>query len=729
MAGARTYTPQEARIAWAYWKKQPLIESNFHAVCDLLQDIAQTDISMSYEILREYAPMVAHTGNKHWFHILLMGWAKAKESLTDFPDAEGLYRQARDNAGGDARRYDEALVGTVLLYAEWGKADSVDKYLALGKTSARAAGDSENLSFLYTFGAVTHLADTAAMGRDLRTAMALVADLPNRNALFTARYNYANIYCRNDPQQQVSVLEGLLELARDSTLTHHYRLYERTAFCFRNPGPNIYLQLMQVNFLLADYDNAGKFGELLYDAVVKPNPASPQAPFFTSELAIAKAYQGDYRAAQHYLDQTRILFKVPENKIPYPSFFLAAGMIDEHAGNEEAALGNYAVASRMGGMEGLHLEPSEIYYAHALISLHRLEEAGRVLDQVKGALPARLYTAYGFYYYRAYAELLKAKGDYPGYSKALEQYYSIKDSLTNLNHYRAIEQIEARVRLKDKEEQIDRLKQEQTLRAIRQRQERIFFGLVFGLTCLLLFTSVGYGRKRISAMRKQHRIDVMEGAIEAEQTERHKIADRLHDEVGGLLSLATLNLSSALEKQRSTPQSEEQLQKARQVLLTVSTTIRELSHRLTPLAIEKQGFRWAVEDLVETVNLSHKLVAQLVIIGFDDEQVFPPGLLNDIFRILQELVQNILKHAQATAALLEIIEHPGMVSILVEDDGIGIREGVREKTKGLYTIRQKIAYFNGRFEISKKHDKGTLIIIELPFVKPGKYAVENTNSG
>jgi hypothetical protein len=97
------------------------------------------------------------------------------------------------------------------------------------------------------------------MGQALMEAMRLAAGLANKNALFTARYNYASIYCRYDPQRQVTILESLLELAKDSTLTHKPRLYERTDFYFRNAGPSIYAQLVQVNLLLADYDNAGKF--------------------------------------------------------------------------------------------------------------------------------------------------------------------------------------------------------------------------------------------------------------------------------------------------------------------------------------------------------------------------------------------------------------------------------------------------------------------------------------
>jgi hypothetical protein len=81
---AGDYTEEEARAAWAHWKHQPLTESNFLAICDLLQDIGKNNINISYEILSEYEPVVRKAGNKAWTHILLMGWAKAKESLAYF---------------------------------------------------------------------------------------------------------------------------------------------------------------------------------------------------------------------------------------------------------------------------------------------------------------------------------------------------------------------------------------------------------------------------------------------------------------------------------------------------------------------------------------------------------------------------------------------------------------------------------------------------------------------
>jgi signal transduction histidine kinase len=215
-------------------------------------------------------------------------------------------------------------------------------------------------------------------------------------------------------------------------------------------------------------------------------------------------------------------------------------------------------------------------------------------------------------------------------------------------------------------------------------------------------------------MERQHRIESMQGAIDAEESERRKIADRLHDEVGSMLSLASLNISSTIEKGMQDTQALGKLQKAQEVLSSVSTTIRDLSHQLTPLAIEKYGLRKAIEDMVYTVNLSQKLKLGCVIVGFEDSPPYPVAFLNELYRILQELVHNILKHAQAEQALLELVEHPGQVSILVEDDGVGMEENSEIKGKGLSGIRSKIAYFNGEIEITRKKDKGTLIVIEIP---------------
>jgi len=732
---ARSYTDAEARSAWGELKKQKITEQTFRQSCDLIQDVAQTNINISYEIFAQYVPLVKLTGNREWLHILLMSWARAKESLTAYDEADSLYKLARDNASENPQRYDEAIVATVLMYLEWGREDSVAKYLSLGEKVCLQNKDNENLSFIYTFKALSDMSDTASMRKYLDSAIMLAASLPDKNALFTAKYNRAVFYSQFNLQQQVTTLGDLLDLSKDSTLSHKPRLYERTAFSFRSPVPSIYYQLMLVDLLLTDYDNAWKFAELFYDATVKPNPGGVQAPNFNSVMAMVKAYQSDFNAAKEYLEKSRELFHVPENKIFYPTYNLAAGMISEHENNYRQALQYYETAYKNGSMSyGLHLMPPEIYYAHELIINKQTDSAQKLFARLSPFLKTRTYSAIGFYYYKYYAALLKAKGDFPAYNKAMETFYAIKDSLANIIHYRAIQEVETRMRVHDKEQQISRLNDENKAKQKELRSERINLIIFTSLAAIIILLLLAYSRNqnhrkiqaqqiakqnailqqnKIVEMEKQHRIEVMQGAIDAEENERHKIADQLHDEAGSMLALASLNISSAIEKGKDDAQIEEKMLKAHEILSAVSSSIRDISHRLTPLVIEKYGFRKAIEDMDHAINLSQRLKLETVIIGFDADNKYPVSLLNNLYRIIQELVHNIIKHAHAVNARLELVEHEKHISVMVEDDGIGIEDYTLAKGKGLKAIQSKIAYLNGDMEIMKKTDNGTLIVIEL----------------
>jgi signal transduction histidine kinase len=214
-------------------------------------------------------------------------------------------------------------------------------------------------------------------------------------------------------------------------------------------------------------------------------------------------------------------------------------------------------------------------------------------------------------------------------------------------------------------------------------------------------------------LEKQRDIELMQSLMRAEENERRKIADQLHDEVSGMLALASLNISSTLEKGRQDEQAEKKLHKAQDILLGVTGTIRDLSHRLTPLIIEKFGFRKAIEDLADAVNVSEKIRLDTVIIGFEDSNKYPISFLNDLYRIIQELLHNIFKHSGASEAGLELVEHEGRISIIVEDNGVGIAEDLNTGGMGLNTIQSKIAYFKGRIEITRKKESGTLIVIEI----------------
>ncbi len=729
LAWAHPYTDAEVRSDWQQLRRQPITETTFRQACDLIQDIGQRNLPLAYELLAKYVPLVQKTGNQRWTHILLINWGKAKESLNQYDEAEPLFRQARQNARTNLRFYADALTYTVQLYYDWDKPDSLAYYLALGEQVSRAAHDRENLSLLRSFRAASRNRSGQLKARqaDYDDAIRLATGLPNKNALFLARFSRAS-NCLTNPQQQVMAFDSLLELAKDSSLARSPRFYERTTVYYRRAEPTLLLKLAQLNLLLTDYDNAGKFADMLYDSQVRPNPLAPNVPYINAEMAIIRVYQGQIPQARAFLDSSRRQFGGTEAKIPYSSYFLAAGLLAEHGGQFSKAADYYKQALAKGVTSAsFSVVPPELFYVRALCRTGRFDKARQMLDPLTAAATANRYSAIGLYYYQSLAGLNKAKANYTGYGQALSTYYAIRDSLTNLNQYRAVQQILAQVRIRDKEQQISQLNIENRARLEQIQRERWFYGIIITLSLLTIGLLSLYMRNRqvrarqrealqqsqLEQLEKQQHIDLMQGVLEAEQSERRNIADQLHDEVNSMLALATLNVSSVLEKGPEDAHSGPKLIKTQEVLTSVSSTVRGISHRLTPLLIERYGFRHAIEDLAESVNLAERLQLEASVVGFDKAATYPVSFLNELYRIIQELVHNILKHAHATYATVEVVEHDQHVTLMVEDNGTGIAGQAQTDGMGLSTIRSKVAYLNGQINVLRKPEGGTLVVIDI----------------
>lgn len=725
---AQSPNDTEAKAGWKTLQRQPLTEKSFREACDLIQDTGKTNLNLSYEWLAEYVPRVQKAGKWQWAHMLLMAWARAKESFGFFEESAKLHQNALRNAPQHSQQYREALVGSVLLYSHWNKIDSTAKYLALGEAAAKAANDRENLALLYTFHAASRTPPNDIKSREnyYRQAIQLAEGLTNKNAEFTARYNLVVNFLEDNPAQQVAEAEALLELAKDSTLARRPRFYERSNFWFRNPIPSVYFYMLQQNLILADYPNANKFADLVAEVVIKPNLIPAQTPIFMTQMAFVKATIGEFAQAKAYLKQTRESLQVVEKDIPFPNYFTAAGLIAEHDRQNAKALNYHEQALTKGYSAAFYFIPPDMYYAHALTLNGAYHKAQPVLQKFDSLAKNRPYSATGLYYYEYLAELQKAKGDLPNQIQTLQTYYTIKDSLTNLNRYRAVQQVLAKVGLREKEQQVVRLNEEKATQERQIQRERLFYGALVGLSALAILFLLLYLRNRrirnrqalalkqneLEQLEKQRHIDLMRGILEAEESERRKIADQLHDDVNASLALVSLNVSSALEKGLSDQQSGPKLMKAHEVLGNVSSTIRNISHRLTPLLIERYGLRHALEDLSETVNLSDKLHLEMIVVGFEDRRRYSLSFLNEVYRIVQELLQNSIKHAQATQATVEVAEHENHVSITVEDNGIGISETKNEPGKGLSSIRAKVTYLNGKIEINNSAEGGTLVVID-----------------
>lgn len=238
------------------------------------------------------------------------------------------------------------------------------------------------------------------------------------------------------------------------------------------------------------------------------------------------------------------------------------------------------------------------------------------------------------------------------------------------------------------------------------------------LTAGLVYRFNQYRQEREHLLREMNRrqADNIRVIMEVQQAERAQIAGQLHDVAGSLLSAARLNLSSLRENRYGTDETVRRLQKAEEAVSAVSDTLRNLSHALSPLLLEKTGLRRSLEKIVSLFNASGKIRISLVVIGFEDPAPRLTNFYTSFYSIAHELLNNVVKHSGATHALVQVVEHEDCFSLVVEDDGKGLdpHQLAEKETHGLAGILSKIDYFNGEIAFDRNEPRGSIITIVLP---------------
>jgi len=200
--------------------------------------------------------------------------------------------------------------------------------------------------------------------------------------------------------------------------------------------------------------------------------------------------------------------------------------------------------------------------------------------------------------------------------------------------------------------------------------------------------------------------------LEAQEEERRRISENLHNGVGQILYATKIHLDlvNLQTKGQSLASLKEAKQKADELLLEAIRETRRVSHELIPLLLKEHGLEVAMEDFCcrfasESIKItSHGL-----------KQRLENHLEIAIYRIAQELVNNIVKHAQATRARIEVFKEGNFIILEAQDDGKGLDTTQSAgKGIGLKTIQDRVALLEGMLEIVSTPGKGTLITISLP---------------
>jgi signal transduction histidine kinase len=216
--------------------------------------------------------------------------------------------------------------------------------------------------------------------------------------------------------------------------------------------------------------------------------------------------------------------------------------------------------------------------------------------------------------------------------------------------------------------------------------------------------------QKLATVLKEQELKSIDAMIEGQEKERQRIANDLHDDLGGLM--ATVKLHFNVLKDKQTP---ELFDKTNNLLDEAYNKIRGIAHAKNSGVIAKQGLLKAVQNMADKISVSNKITVDVIDHGLENR--LENSLELTIFRIIQELITNIIKHANATEAIIHLTNHEDTLNIMIEDNGKGfnVRQiTTKNKGMGISSIDKRVEHLNGKMTIESERNKGTTIIIDIP---------------
>lgn len=217
-------------------------------------------------------------------------------------------------------------------------------------------------------------------------------------------------------------------------------------------------------------------------------------------------------------------------------------------------------------------------------------------------------------------------------------------------------------------------------------------------------------RIQLAREREEHQRNLVRASIESQEKERGQIGRELHDNINQILAVTKAYVDTALHEE---DRRDELLERSLKNLDSAINEIRKMSKSLVPPSMKEDGLIDSVSDLVENMRVVNRFS-----IDFrcekDDLHSLGEAQQLALYRIVQEQVNNIIKHSQASNVSIELNGKNGYVQLVIKDNGKGFDTTARSKGVGLSNMMNRIEVFNGKFELISAEGSGCTLKVKMP---------------
>ncbi|MFT4019005.1 MAG: sensor histidine kinase [Agriterribacter sp.] len=522
--------------------------------------------------------------------------------------------------------------------------------------------------------------------------------------------NRANLYYRMD--DNMKAMEGYLQAEKIFSKIDHWGIvnaYNGVANCFMKLG---------------NHPKSLEYSKKAVEAAQRFNDKRLLANMMMNQATIFMNLE-NYKAADSVLNLVWPVVEKLSNNKSFHVYYLNRGDVEAYYSKDTLKALNYYQKA----YDYARLNKDEWLEAIALFSLAGFQQDLKhkdfksTIDELYRLSVKNGYDDYKAEAYDLYSEWYNSKADYKKAFEYQKLYKKMSDSLSAEETKEDISMMEVRFRVEKKEQEINRLRADQEVQRLSIRQKNMLNYLLSGSLVALLIISVliyrNYQQKqklqqqRINELETEKQLAATEAVLKGEEQERSRLAKDLHDGLGGMLSGIKYAFQTMKGNLVMTPDNQQAFERSMDMLDSSIQEMRRVAHNMMPEVLVKFGLDTALKDFCNDINQSGVLKITYQSSGLEAADIDQTTAIT-IYRIVQELVNNTIKHAGASSAIVQAEQREGNITLTIEDDGKGFDTVILQHSKGIgwSNIQSRVEFLKGKLDV-KSSENGTSVLIEL----------------
>lgn len=452
-------------------------------------------------------------------------------------------------------------------------------------------------------------------------------------------------------------------------------------------------------------------------------------PYKEAELFFAlgntfENQQDTIKAAAFYR-QSLDRFKTIGNEMEMAKVLVSLARLSQNAADVQTAL-NYlqrVLAIRTRNQEQLGVLETKLEIGKLLVQMGKAAQAIPILQESADIAKNTNSKEFLYQTYAALANAYALAGNFKLAYDFQQRYQTLGDSIFNEKQARIVNEINTAYeteRLKNDLQQQEIAKNKADLR--RRQSENIL--LVVALVAILAIATLWFlnyrakkqqqlQQQEMRAMERERESQHLRSMIMGEEQERTRIARELHDGLGTLLATVKLHFNAV---QNDLPKVKESkiFEKADELLDDACSEVRKISYNMMPGVLNEYGLEYAVQDLCDSMAQAENLEVDFIPHGLEQGLDSPIEIAT--YRILQELLKNVWKHAQASEVIVQLTAEDEHLNLIVEDNGVGfdVAKTLKKPGIGLESIQSRVMLLQGNLQIESSPGAGTTVTIDIP---------------